>query len=74
MFEKVQEFDQFAKNNSLPISYHIKRTNILQDLITLIFYFVKCVNRVVFVRIRVILGAARADLYGADDHAGVLFE
>lgn len=50
LFERVTSFLEFSKIYQLPITYNVQRTSIFQDVIALIFYVVKCLNRVIFVR------------------------
>lgn len=49
MFEKVSALDEYKKIHGLPVSIHVERTSFITDLITLLFYFIKCFNRCLFV-------------------------
>lgn len=49
LFEKIKTFDEFSKIYQLPITYNLQRKSLTEDLVALVFYLVKCLNRIIFV-------------------------
>ena len=49
LFENIKSFEDFSKIYQLPIAYNVQRSSVFQDTVALVFYIVKCLNRIIFV-------------------------